>query len=124
MLKSAHETRFERYQQLRREFASEEAQSGVSSVGSQARFAQRIGVSPKYLGHVQNGRRQIGDALARKMEVAFAKPENWMDTPRANSIRSNRSELQVIIAELAEEAASIDAVATHRALLAIVQGAA
>lgn len=47
--------------------------------GMLRRFGQYVGVNPRYLSHIRNGRKAIGHNIARKFEVAFGKPESWMD---------------------------------------------
>lgn len=51
----------------------------VPNRGMLMRFAERIGENPRYLSHVINDRRNIGEELARSMERALHLPEFWMD---------------------------------------------
>jgi transcriptional regulator with XRE-family HTH domain len=46
-------------------------------------FSARIGVMPSYFGQIKKGRanggRDIGDAVAKRIEQAFGLPEFWLD---------------------------------------------
>jgi transcriptional regulator with XRE-family HTH domain len=48
--------------------------------GMLRRFGQRVGVSPAYLSHLRNDRKNVGHATARKIEAAFRLEEGWMDS--------------------------------------------
>jgi hypothetical protein len=68
---------------LRQEF--EEQQRRLSRDGSHKGydkdFSARLGLHPKYFGHIKAGRRNVGNPLARAAEDAFGKPIGWMDMP-------------------------------------------
>lgn len=71
--------RLTNYNRLLREFAAREDQSDLPRHGLLTRFSTVVDVSPRYLSHVNNGRKNIGGALARKLEQAFNYPSGWMD---------------------------------------------
>lgn len=51
--------------------------------GNQSVAAERLGYStPSLVSRYATGAKDIGDKAARKMEVVFGYPENWMDTSR------------------------------------------
>jgi len=50
--------------------------------GMLRRFGLRVGVSPAYLSHIRNGRKNVGHATARSIERGFGLPANWMDQER------------------------------------------
>ena len=51
--------------------------------GSQAAVAQRIGTDRSYLSQIVSpkGNRNVGDALARRIEAAFNLASGWLDEP-------------------------------------------
>ena len=119
-LKSTHQIRRERLEQLLEAFLHDPSEVGLPEVGRYGRFAAKVGTSAKSFSHVRQGRRNIGNDLARRMESAFGKPRNWMDTPDLEIPASTRTAMQAVLAQLLQRAAEIDAVETHRALLSII----
>jgi hypothetical protein len=95
--------------------------------GRMKRFAEKFDTSPRSFGHVWNGRRNIGDELARRLELAFSKPVNWMDTDHdaasSSAVRSATTPLDEILDSLFLRAKRANPVATHAALLAVVADA-
>lgn len=71
--------RFNNYQALLKRFDLSEAKMGLPPRGALARFGFFCDVSPRYLSHINNGRKHIGSATARKCEEAFGLPTGWMD---------------------------------------------
>lgn len=71
--------RLKRYNQLLREFMQRPDQSMLPNHGLLQRFAQGCGVSARYLSHINNGRKNIGDATARQLEKGNGKPFGWLD---------------------------------------------
>ena len=53
----------------------------VVLAGSQTAVAKKADTDPAYLSQIlgDKAKRYIGDALARRLERAFDKPEGWMD---------------------------------------------
>jgi len=75
----------------------------VKEAGSQAKFAESVGVNPGEISHIKNPNhdRNIGSSLARKFERVYKKPFGWMDstlksdfvqTPMQSAVRVNRIE--------------------------------
>ena len=94
-------------------------------LGRRKRFAEKFQTSPRSFGHVWNGRRNIGDELARRLEQAFNKPQNWIDTDhelRAQSMNRGvfATPLDEILESLFLQAKKRDPVATHSALLRVL----
>lgn len=54
-------------------------QAGLPEHGLLKRFSEAAGVSPRYLSHVNNGRKNIGADLARRMEVGLGLPHGYLD---------------------------------------------
>lgn len=60
----------------------------VNEAGGQAALAERIETNPVYVNQLVRGApdsrtgrpRQIGDAIARRLERTFGKPHGWMDS--------------------------------------------
>ncbi len=96
------EIRFNNYVILVNSFKEDEIASGMVERGSLKRFGNHCGISPFYLSHINNLRKQIGSNLARTFEKAFNKPVGWMDVAQQdNSIaviaeRTERDEMQDI----------------------------
>lgn len=64
--------------------------------GSQKALADKVGTAPAYISQIlaENGKRNVGDELARKAEAAFNRPRGWMDTPlRTQMIQESRAKL-------------------------------
>jgi hypothetical protein len=122
-LKSTHQIRRERLEELLESFSRESSEFGLPETGRYARFAEKAGTSPKSFSHVRQGRRNIGSTLARRFEAAFGKPRNWMDTPSTPALEVSppvRDAMQEVLSQLFHRAAEIDPVETHRALLSVV----
>lgn len=71
--------RLQNYNLLLRMFRDRPDQAGLPAHGLLKRFAEHVSVSPRYLSHINNGRKNIGDALARRLETESGKPFGWMD---------------------------------------------
>jgi plasmid maintenance system antidote protein VapI len=108
--------RLMRFKELQQEFRSLPSERDQPDRGQLNRFGAHADLSPRYLSHIVNGRKAIGAQTARSLEKAFGKPQFWMDTEAP--VPTNDYE-RVILA-LATQAAKIDLLATHKALLAIV----
>jgi len=68
--------------------------------GMDKAFAERIELNPKYFGHIKSGRREVGNALARKVEHQFALPVGWMDAEHADSAGATEGEAEIVAAAL------------------------
>ncbi|MBF0192735.1 MAG: helix-turn-helix transcriptional regulator [Magnetococcales bacterium] len=55
----------------------------IKAAGSQATVARKIGTNRSYVSQIVStkGSRNVGDALARKIENAYGHPFGWMDEP-------------------------------------------
>src|SRR3954470_6029039 len=49
--------------------------------GLEGRFAERLHIHPSYWSQIKSRSRQIGERLARQVEVLCHKPNGWMDQP-------------------------------------------
>jgi plasmid maintenance system antidote protein VapI len=121
-LSSASEIRRANLETLLSEFAQDPQEVGLPEHGRYTRFAERIGTTGKSFSHIRQGRRDIGHAMARRLEEAFGKPRNWLDIAHGSSEKAlpPATDMRQMLAVLLEQAASVDAVETGRALLAIV----
>lgn len=70
--------RLNNYRTLLLQFRAKEDKT-LPEHGLLTRFAEAAGVSARYLSHINNGRKNIGDGLARQMETAFSLRHGWMD---------------------------------------------
>jgi transcriptional regulator with XRE-family HTH domain len=70
------------------------------AAGMDKKFAERIGLNPKYYGHIKNDRRSVGNALARQVEEAFAMPVGWLDAAHSESAGKSEDENEVVSAIL------------------------
>ena len=68
--------------------------------GMDRHFAEHIGLNPKYFGHIKNGRRNVGNALAREVERVFGLPIGWLDSEHAEAAGASRDENEVVAAAL------------------------
>ncbi len=73
----ASQNRINNFLELFRQFR--EANANLPNRGLLKLFAERVCVSDVYLSHVKCGRKQIGAAIARKIESGCAKPHGWLD---------------------------------------------
>jgi hypothetical protein len=122
-LQSASQIRRGNLAILLEEFAGDPREVALPKRGRYSRFAERIGTTGDSFQHVRQGRRAIGHALARRLEVAFGKPTNWMDIAHGTSASTGvepTEKMRQMLSELLDRAAAVDVVETHRALLAIV----
>lgn len=74
-----NEIRMRNYKALMLQFRNKELDRGEPERGLLNRFGQHTGVSPRYLSHVNNGRKHLGADTCRRMEEAFRLPHGWMD---------------------------------------------
>lgn len=58
------------------------ARALAAEAGSQDRFGERLGMSKAQVSQIIGRRpiRQIGDDVADRIEAAFKRPHNWLDT--------------------------------------------
>lgn len=73
------EVRLRNYRTLLVLFRRRPEEESAPDRGLYNRFAAFCGVSPRYLSHVNNGRKNLGEESCRAMESAFGLPRGWMD---------------------------------------------
>ena len=73
----ASQNRINNFLDLFRQFR--DANAELPNRGLLKLFAEKVDVSNVYLSHVKCGRKQIGAAIARKIEAKCGKPHGWMD---------------------------------------------
>jgi hypothetical protein len=93
--------RLRNYKVLMLRFREREADRGEPERGLLNRFGAFVQISPRYLSHVNNGRKAIGAQTARQIEAAFGLPLGWMDHdhmagPAPNS-RAEREYLELAL---------------------------
>lgn len=74
-----NEIRLRNYKVLLAQFRDRGLDRGEPERGVLNRFGEFSGVSPRYLSHVNNGRKQLGGDVCRRIEEAFRLPHGWMD---------------------------------------------
>lgn len=67
------------YKTLMQQFRNRELDRGEPERGVLNRFGEFTGISPRYLSHVNNGRKHLGADTCRRMEESFRLPHGWMD---------------------------------------------
>lgn len=75
-----HELRFRNFTNLRDQWRRREDAEGLRVQGEVVRMATFLNISAQYLSHINNRRKPIGNATARKIEQAFKLPTGWLDT--------------------------------------------
>jgi hypothetical protein len=73
------EIRLRNYKALKLLFRDRPDQQGKPQHGLLVRFSEAAGVNARYLSHIENGRKNIGDKLAREMEAGLGLEFGWMD---------------------------------------------
>jgi hypothetical protein len=96
-----NEVRFRNYQTLMAKFRDQELQRGGTERGILNQFGLFTGVSPRYLSHVNNGRKHLGPDSCRKMETAFDLSRGWMDHDHLGGIPVTSSHAEREYLELA-----------------------
>lgn len=87
--------------------------------GMDARFAEHIGVNPKYFSFIKSERRNVGSVIAREVERVFSLPEGWMDSAHDDAADSTSEENEMVAALLMVYRA--DPEAARIALLRLIQ---
>ncbi len=66
----------------------------IKQAGTQAAVAEKIGTNKSYLSQIisPKGSRNVGDALARKIENAYGFPFGWLDNPEPPQTTPNDGE--------------------------------
>lgn len=76
------------YRTLLLQFRARPDQEGLLEHGLLTRFAKVSGISPQYLSHIINGRKNIGQTVARRLESGLGMPHGWMDNDHATAAKS------------------------------------
>jgi len=79
------EIRYRNYKVLLKQFLDTGMSRGEPERGVLNRFGQFAEVSPRYLSHVNNGRKNLGADVCRRIEQAFKLPHGWMDQDHIGS---------------------------------------
>lgn len=74
-----NEIRMRNYKILMQQYRTRELDRGEPERGLLNRFGEFTNISPRYLSHVNNGRKHLGAETCRRMEQAFKLPHGWMD---------------------------------------------
>jgi hypothetical protein len=100
-MEDVSDIRLRNYKALMLQFRQKEAAHGILERGLLNRFGKFVNISPRYLSHVNNGRKAIGAATARQIEHSFDLPHGWMDHDHmagpAPSSRSEREYLELAL---------------------------
>jgi len=95
-----HQIRMANYRSLLRDFANSPDELGRQDYGRMARFSAKAGVNPRYLSHVNNGRKNLGEDLCRDIERGLGLAFGWMDQSahddKGDSIAENPAELEFV----------------------------
>lgn len=78
-MEDVNDVRLRNYKALMLRFRERESERGEPERGLLNRFGKFVEISPRYLSHVNNGRKAIGAQTARQIETAFGLPLGWMD---------------------------------------------
>jgi hypothetical protein len=79
--------RLQNYKRLLLAFRDRPDQRHLPGHGMLTRFAAEAGLrSARYLSHVNNGRKNIGDELARQLERGMGQPVGWLDNEHAEGV--------------------------------------
>ncbi|HDR9065512.1 TPA: hypothetical protein ACU967_002270 [Burkholderia contaminans] len=71
--------------------------------GMLKRFSEQLGISDKFVSHINTGRKPIGDRAAQKIEEALSLPRGWMDETHAEEAIDALSPLkQEVVAMVVE----------------------
>lgn len=87
--------------------------------GTITAFADRTGTNAAHLSQIKNGVRNMGNRLARKIEVALDKPKGWMDHPQFRQSEATLDQLEAaqIVGALKARPDELDAWLRHGRLL-------
>ena len=100
-MEDVNDVRLRNYKALMLRFREKESERGEPERGLLNRFGKFVEISPRYLSHVNNGRKAIGAQTARQIETAFGLPLGWMDHDHmagpAPSSRSEREYLELAL---------------------------
>lgn len=96
-----NEVRLRNYKTLMQQFRNKELERGEPERGVLNRFGEHVGISPRYLSHINNGRKHVGAETCRRIEQAFRLPHGWMDHDHlgggASNTRAEREYLELAL---------------------------
>lgn len=116
------EIRMENFKTQFEAFKSREARKGVPEYGSLKRFCDKADLSPRYMSHVINGRKNIGEDVARRIEVGFRLAHGWMDNFHGESEAAQPND-EEFLHSLLQSAYQLDPTGTKEALLSVIMKA-
>ncbi len=67
----------------------------IEREGAVSQLALRLQISPIYIYRVLDGKFNVGDSMARKIEDAYERPMGWMDNLHNQSGSSRRAEREI-----------------------------
>lgn len=67
----------------------------IEREGAVSQLALRLQISPIYIYRVLDGKFNVGDSMARKIEEAYQRPAGWMDSIHSQVNQSRRVEREV-----------------------------
>ncbi len=67
----------------------------IEREGAVSQLALRLQISPIYIYRVLDGKFNVGDSMARKIEDAYERPLGWMDNLHNQSGSSRRAEREI-----------------------------
>lgn len=89
-----HNIREQNYKLLFIAFANKMNDEEGTRRGALDRFGKFTDTSPRYLSHVNMGRKQLGDDVCRRFEEAHRLPHGWMDV--SHTMPAGTEEEQIV----------------------------
>jgi hypothetical protein len=74
-----HAIRARNYLSLFEQFKNTLIAESGRDYGALDKFGKKVGITARYLTHINARRKRIGDESCRKIEAAFGLPSGWMD---------------------------------------------
>lgn len=87
---------FEQFKDSIRRQWPDQPERGMSKL-----FAEKLDLNPKYFGLIKQGRRNIGEDIARRIEACMDLPHGWMDVDHTGPGPETQSEKEFVEAALA-----------------------
>ncbi len=117
-----HEIRKQNYRALLQQFRARAEEVNLPEHGLLKRFAEHVGVSARYLSHINNDRKRIGVTLARQLEAGLGLGRGWLDTHHTDAAQPSDGEtefLSVALRLFRESPADAQAMLMHYMLARI-----
>lgn len=67
----------------------------IEREGAVSQLALRLQISPIYIYRVLDGKFNVGDSMARKIEEAYKRPVGWMDVLHKGAVSTRRAAKEV-----------------------------